>query len=123
MTSANTDSQLNVSDSLLNLIQKNPGSGNNGSGSDENGGQGSDGDKNNENGNPDNNGGNKIPSDGGQQTTLNPSQSEALFTTSLKDGDEVDGSGVSVYDHFDRKRKTADTGKYDGHTEWQQPDL
>ena len=88
-TSANTDSQLNVSDSLLNLIQKNPGSGNNGSGSDENGGQGSDGDKNNENGNPDNNGGNKIPSDGGQQTTLNPSQSEALFTTSLKDGDEV----------------------------------
>ena len=88
-TSANTDSQLNVSDSLLNLIQKNPGSGNNGSGSDENGGQGSDGDKNNGNGNPDNNGGNKIPSDGGQQTTLNPSQSEALFTTSLKDGDEV----------------------------------
>lgn len=88
-TSANTDSQLNVSDSLLNLIQKNPGSGDNGSGSDENGGQGSDGDKNNENGNPDNNGGNKIPSDGGQQTTLNPSQSEALFTTSLKDGDEV----------------------------------
>lgn len=88
-TSANTDSQLNVSDSLLNLIQKNPGSGNNGSGSDENGGQGSDGDKNNGNGNPDNNGGNKIPSDGGQQTILNPSQSEALFTTSLKDGDEV----------------------------------
>lgn len=88
-TSANTDSQLNVSDSLLNLIQKNPGSGNNGSGSDENGGQGSDGDKNNGNGNPDNNGGNKIPSDGGQQTTLNPSQSEVLFTTSLKDGDEV----------------------------------
>ena len=88
-TSANTDSQLNVSDSLLNLIQKNPGSGNNGPGSDENGGQGSDGDKNNGNGNPDNNGGNKIPSDGGQQTTLNPSQSEALFTTSLKDGDEV----------------------------------
>lgn len=88
-TSANTDSQLNVSDSLLNLIQKNPGSGNNGSGSDENGGQRSDGDKNNGNGNPDNNGGNKIPSDGGQQTTLNPSQSEALFTTSLKDGDEV----------------------------------
>lgn len=88
-TSANSDSQLNVSDSLLNLIQKNQGGGNNGSGSDENGGQGFDGDKNNGNGNPDNNGGNKIPSDGGQQTTLNPSQSEALFTTSLKDGDEV----------------------------------
>lgn len=87
--SANTDSQLNVSDSLLNLIQKNQGGGNNGSGSDKNGGQGSGDDKNNGNGGSDNTGGNKIPSDGGQQTTLNPSQSEALFTTSLKDGDEV----------------------------------
>lgn len=91
-TNTAADSQVNVSDSLMNLIQKNQGSGNNGSGSDENGGQGSDDDKNNGNGGSGNTGGNKIPSDGGQQTTLNPSQSEALFTTSLKDGDEVTDS-------------------------------
>ena len=91
-TSSNTGSQATVSDSLMNLIQKNQGSGTNGSGSDGNGDQGSGGDNNQGNGNTGgsgNNGGNKIPSDGGQQTTLNPSQSEELFTTSLKDGDEV----------------------------------
>lgn len=88
-TKTGTDSQVNVSDSLMNLIQKNQGGGTGSSGSDENGGQGSGDDKNNGTGGSGNTGGNKIPSDGGQQTTLNPSQSEALFTTSLKDGDEV----------------------------------
>lgn len=79
--------QTTLPDSLMNLIQKNeitdtgkndptqPGDGDGPS------------DQPGENTGNGNSGG--IPSDGGQQSTLNPSQSEALFTTSFQDGEEV----------------------------------
>lgn len=70
--------------SLMNLIQKNQ-SGGSGNGSSDQPGD----DQGNGSGDGTTGGNSGIPSDGGQQTTLNPSQSAALFTTSLKDGDEV----------------------------------
>ena len=68
----------------MNLIQKNQ-SGGSGNGSSDQPGD----DQGNGSGDGTTGGNSGIPSDGGQQTTLNPSQSAALFTTSLKDGDEV----------------------------------
>ncbi|WP_455190512.1 hypothetical protein [Eubacterium ramulus] len=74
----------NIPGSLMNLIQKNQTGGSGNGSSDQPGDGQGDGPNNGTTG-----GNSGIPSDGGQQTTLNPSQSAALFTTSLKDGDEV----------------------------------
>ena len=82
----NTDLTTPARDSLLSLIQKHekdssdnlpvgPGGNGGGNGDDGNGGGG----------NPGGNDG-KIPSDGGQQSTLNPEASSKLFTTNLSDG-------------------------------------
>lgn len=76
-------SPTQIDNSLMSLIRKNQtGDSNNSENTGNNG---------NDNGNGGGNGGNSgNPSSGGQQTTLNPSQSSALFTTSIVDGDEVE---------------------------------
>lgn len=90
-TSEETDSsdqtQAGINKSLLSLIQKNESGGtggqpSGGGGSGENPGDGGSGTT------PGGDSG-RIPADGGQQSTLNPSASEELFITSIRDGDEV----------------------------------
>lgn len=88
-TASSDASDVTIPDSLMNLIQKNDATtpGNTGTGT--SGDQNATGGDNGNGGNGNQTGGDTIPADGGQQTTLNPSQSKELFTTSLVDGDEV----------------------------------